>query len=908
MAKLLDWIFGRHYDSSTPRTMPSVSPTPDTQPITPATASKTDGLPPLKNWCHPFKDTRDPLQQLTHLANATAGYYPLGRNGLWHGGVHFDSGTAAGLKQQSSVHCLADGEVVAYRLDRESPKTTYYDHKITVAKPFSRNFALVRHRLQPPKIQGCTDKPPSLVFYSLYMHLQDWVNYDDDPTLARPGFWPEVHRVKVTANDPHPDDPEQRGLHVYYRPRSGKVADFLPRGAEVVISGQGDYRRLKNRLGPASLSNDDGSLRGYLASRYLQSQVAGEHRIETRGDELNVRPEASLRNEAISTLPDGTIVTVSGEGDFRKLERVPQYVQFAALQSVLEPLATDQIVVLDIPVAIPAGALIGHLGDYHSEGAERPKKKLHLETFSEEDVEVFIVASRAWAQRLPARERTWLKLAKGTAVMAHRDGASATRWPVPSKTDPVSDADLLIPKSLLEGLPAEDKFSVPATPDRKALNWYRLDGLLHDAAGNLLNGWVREDVGDTPWVSPWDWEGYEVLHDYGRPIHAMASFMRSMRHFSEAQLDRYRSLADDEDQGPIRSSLFDIIDPNRVGQITADELQAALRLPAQAQAIAQMIIRKESEWFHRAHVWDVLDEMLGHSGSTPHLNWLAEKQRIKELSWWEEVADKVGLPSWGKAYHFHPIGLVGGFSCKGFTFTLASMKKIYPKLGADRYDDLQSIAEELNNNFLFYRLDTPLRRTHFFAQILQETGGNLMVEEGFSYEAGALIRLFSYFRNNPEKAEEHGYKFRAGNIKANGMPMGRLDYEAIANGAYGARNELGNGSFASGDGWKYRGRGLKQLTGRNNYKKLQEWHMQHAINWPGDNPDFLAEPELLIMMKYAVRSAASFWLNNKLYEIADKGSDREVVDLITKVVNRYTESYDLRGDNFARLWKEGALH
>ena len=95
------------------------------------------------------------MQQLTHLANATAGYYPLGRNGLWHGGVHFDSGTAAGL-EQSSVHCLADGEVVAYRIDRESPKTTYYAHKLTVDKPFSRNFVLVRHRLQPPKIQGST--------------------------------------------------------------------------------------------------------------------------------------------------------------------------------------------------------------------------------------------------------------------------------------------------------------------------------------------------------------------------------------------------------------------------------------------------------------------------------------------------------------------------------------------------------------------------------------------------------------------------------------------------------------------------------------------------------------------------------------------------------------------------------
>ena len=824
MAKLLDWIFGRHYDSSTPRSMPPVWPTHDTQPIPPTTGSKTDGLPPLKNWCHPFKDRRDPLQQLTHLADATAGYYPLGRNGLWHGGVHFDSGTAVGL-EQSSVHCLADGEVVAYRIDQESPKTTYYDHKITVAKPFSRNFVLVRHRLQPPKIQGCTDKPPSLVFYSLYMHLQDWVNYDDDPTLARPGFWPEVHRVKVTANDPHPDDPEQRGLHVYYRPRSGKVADFLPRGAEVVISGQGDYRRLKNRLGPASLSNDDGSLRGYLASRYLQSQVAGEHRIETRGDELNVRPEASLRNEAISTLPNGTVVTVSGEGDFRKLERVPQYVQFAALQSVLEPLATDQIVVLDTPVAIQAGALIGHLGDYHSEGAERPEKKLHLETFSEEDVEVFIKDSRAWAQRLPARERTWLKLAKGTAVVAHRDGASATRWPVPSKTDPVSGADLLIPKSLLEGLPAEDKFSVPATSsDRKALNWYRLDGLLHDAAGNLLNGWVREDVGDTPWVSPWDWEGYEVLHDYGRPIHAMASFMRSMRHFSEAQLDRYRSLADDEDQGPIRTRLFNIIDPNRDGQITADELRAALRLPAHAQVIAQMIIRKESEWFHRAHVWDVLDEMLGHSGSTPHLNWLAEKQRIKELSWWEEVAEKVGLPSWGKAYHFHPIGILGTFGNEGDLIDVDSFLIEYeqvhtlfavgtPALTKGSKENLKKIISAINSYY------------ETFPQI-----ANL-------YEVSYMLAT----------ARHETYYFPKAEFFSERPEVGDIDYfnkydPVLASDPADRERARKHGNTEEGDGYKYRGRGCVHLTWKNNYKKFAE-----LMSF-----DFVLNPDAAAKFEYSV--------------------------------------------------------
>jgi hypothetical protein len=825
MAKLLDWIFGRHYDSSTPRTMPPVWPTRDTQPIPPTTGSKTDGLPPLKNWCHPFKDTRDPLQQLTHLANATAGYYPLGRNGLWHGGVHFDSGTAAGLKQQSSVHCLADGEVVAYRIDRESPKTTYYDHKLTVDKPFSRNFVLVRHRLQLPKIEESTDTPPSLIFYSLYMHLQDWEKYDDDPTLARPGFWSEVHRVKVTANDPHPDDPEQRGLHVYYRPRSGKVADFLPRGAEVVISGQGDYRRLKNRLGPASLSNADGSQRGYLASRYLRPQVGGEHRIETNGDELNVRPEASLRNEVISTLPNGMVVTVSGEGEFRKLERVPQYVQFAGLQSVLEPLATDQIVVLDTPVAIQAGALIGHLGDYHSEGAERPEKKLHLETFSEQDMDVFLVASRAWAQRLPASERTWLKLAKGTAVMAHRDGASATRWPVPSKTDPVSDADLLIPKSLLEGLPAEDKFSVPATSsDRKALNWYRLDGLLHDAAGNLLNGWVREDVGDTPWVSPWDWEGYEILHDYGRPIHAMASFMRSMRHFSEAQLERYRSLADDEDQGPIRSRLFDIIDPNRDGQITADELQAALRLPAHAQAIAQMIIRKESEWFHRAHVWDVLDEMLGHSGSTPHLNWLAEKQRIKELSWWEEVADKVGLPSWGKAYHFHPIGILGTFGNDGDLI------------------DVGSFLIEYEQVHTLFAVGTPV--------LTKESKENLKK---------IITAINSYYETSPQSANlyevsymlatarHETYYFPKAEFFSERPEVGDLDYfnkydPVFASDPADRERARKHGNTEEGDGYKYRGRGCVHLTWKNNYKKFTE-----LMSF-----DFVSKPDAAAKFEYSV--------------------------------------------------------
>ncbi len=105
----------------------------------------------------------------------------------------------------------------------------------------------------------------------------------------------------------------------------------------------------------------------------------------------------------------------------------------------------------------------------------------------------------------------------------------------------------------------------------------------------------------------------------------------------------------------MKSRLYEIIDRDRVGKMTAEELQAALRLPAHAQAISQMILRKESEWFYQTQKWDALDELLGHSGSTPHLNWLAEKQRIAQMGWWTEVAEKVGLPSWGAALSFSSV-------------------------------------------------------------------------------------------------------------------------------------------------------------------------------------------------------------------------------------------------------------
>ncbi|WP_341522384.1 hypothetical protein AABC73_02865 [Pseudomonas sp. G.S.17] len=912
MAKWFDWLFWHPAPDRKTRseTHPRpVLPTPDAGPVRPSSPvdAAIAALPAVKNWSHPFRDKRDPLLQLTQMAKAAAGFYPLGRSGLWHGGVHFDGGTA-GTLDQSSVHCLADGEVVAYRIDQHSPTTGFFVNKLSVQKPFSRNFVLVRHRLQAPKIDGSADTPPSLTFFSLYMHLQDWAVYRDDPAITRPPFWPEaaIRRVKSDVKDPRPGQPEQVGLNVRNKNWQGKVLDLLPRGAEVTISGQGDFRKLENTPGPTFLQDGDGKLLGYLASHYLEPLAAGEYRIRCDSS-LRVRAEANFDSKVIGELPHGTEVTVSGTGHYRKLERVNQYVHFKSLLSALEPQAHDQVVVLEKPVPIKAGDLIGHIGQYQDCYADQPEQKLHLEVFSGDNVKAFIAASRAWAQRLPATSKTWLKLAKGSAVVTHQERFNAKQPPTLNAPHALSDADLLVPKSLLDGLPPEKKIAVAATPDKKACNWYRLDGLLHDANNTLLDGWVREEVGVTPWFSPWAWEGYDVIFNYDVPRKFLASYLRAVNQFSEAQLAQYGALADDVDQGPVMSRLFAIIDRDRDGKMSGDEIQAALNLPAHAQSISQLIIDYETEWVHRPRKWDAMDEMLGHSGSTPHLNWLAEKERIKQLSWWDEVAEKVGLDSWAKVCHFHPVGLVGCFQGNRFVFTLEIMKELYPKLATSRHSDLKAIADELNDHIDFYKLDTPLRRTHFFAQILEETGEVLQVEENFTYKTTALTALFSYFRAHPDEARMHGYVTKQGFLKENGLPMGQSDYEAIANGAYGGRAELGNRGHSSADGWRYRGRGLKQLTGRYNYQTFNKWHAENQDRWPMDNVDFVTNPDMLLDMKYAVRSAVSFWLDKRAFDIADRGSAPEVVDLITDLVNKGTGSRSDRKEHFKYHWSKKTL-
>lgn len=149
----------------------------------------------------------------------------------------------------------------------------------------------------------------------------------------------------------------------------------------------------------------------------------------------------------------------------------------------------------------------------------------------------------------------------------------------------------------------------------------------------------------------------------------------------------------------------------------------------------------------------------------------------------------------------------------------------------------------------------PLRLAHFLAQCSHESDNFRLIRENLNYSAEGLKTTFKkYF---PTEALAINYARQP---------------EKIGNRVYA--NRMGNGDEKSGDGWKYRGRGFIQLTGKDNYKAFGEFVKEDILN----NPD-------LVATKYPLTSAVFFFDKNKIWDICDKGDSDEIVTLVTIKVN-----------------------
>ena len=183
---------------------------------------------------------------------------------------------------------------------------------------------------------------------------------------------------------------------------------------------------------------------------------------------------------------------------------------------------------------------------------------------------------------------------------------------------------------------------------------------------------------------------------------------------------------------------------------------------------------------------------------------------------------------------------------------------------------LDNWLEALNEILPEYEIDTPKRVAAFIAQCAHESGGFRALKENLNYKAESLLKVFpKYFKT---LAEANAYAKQP---------------EKIANKIYGGR--MGNGPESSGDGFRYCGRGLIQLTGKENYTWFAE-----SLEMPVEDV-----PEYLQTFEGAVQSACWFWETNKLNQWADKGD----ILTLTKRINGGTIGLEDRKKHY-----EHALH
>lgn len=180
------------------------------------------------------------------------------------------------------------------------------------------------------------------------------------------------------------------------------------------------------------------------------------------------------------------------------------------------------------------------------------------------------------------------------------------------------------------------------------------------------------------------------------------------------------------------------------------------------------------------------------------------------------------------------------------------------------------VVSQIPDTVQKFSINTPLRLAHFLSQCAHESGGFKIVQENLNYSSKSLRSVFGRYFPTDDKALMYERK-----------------PEKIANLVYG--NRMGNGPETSGEGWKYRGRGYIQLTGKQNYQAFDKLVTENII----ENPD-------LVATKYPMLSAA--WFFQRCLPKCDKGNSDAVVTEVTKCVNGGTNGLEDRLKYFKKYY------
>ena len=350
------------------------------------------------------------------LSEADHGFYPFGENGLWHGGIHIDKKVLNKLGNDEQLHCMANGEVIAYRINDVYPKITY-PPKYTIptvrarfkrVSYFSTGFTLVRHLLQMPKIIGVKEESPAITLYSLYMHQLDWYGYqekmkDETTNIQYPHYW-NLESGKVDENE----GDTVCGSVIRTDGSGTEVVGLLLKGSKIRLGEQhkkaGWYKIVSISKGTLVTTTEFkqqlGKITGYVWHKDLSplptgntadanqdyeilkedNNTVGKSNVKVKGIAVY---EAANDKQKLTYLPPKATFELDGEENgyakIRKIKdcHVPNllkendsedvahkgYVKVTSLTSfTFKPEKFNDIVILKSPIAISSGDFIGYIG------------------------------------------------------------------------------------------------------------------------------------------------------------------------------------------------------------------------------------------------------------------------------------------------------------------------------------------------------------------------------------------------------------------------------------------------------------------------------------------------------------------------------------------------------------------
>ncbi|WP_323902681.1 glycoside hydrolase family 73 protein [Aeromonas hydrophila] len=595
-----------------------------------------------------FKD----VEALTALINGEqSGHYLLGNHNKWHGGIHISDKSAPWCKDKYPVRAMADGKVVAFRMMKDYLTSEFQGESLR----YSNCFCLVQHEYC--EVNTETKAKNEFTFYSLYMHLLPWDQYQSTEKLVLKKGWnarnsvphanPDAEQQRVDAALPRFTLPKDTELEMDSNtpPQKGSVGgkeyDFI----KVTIKSQLPNTQMKEAEKAGVVVSQGSSV--WIANSpaavevikpnlptWLFDQIEAEllTNMVGRADPVLNGPTGRLMaGDRSVALPAGTKVKYDAHrlefhwvGDkARKMARC-EYVtpnadgaagscgmawvcvedEFIKV-NVRTPSHLGELYVLPSPVAIAAGETIGYLGLVETPGSliggKKSKYQVHLEVFTQDPRLDDVLANKA-----------------GT-----RGGATYAKVP----------AEIV----LYEKKKQDGKDLWVATADKSLEALVESPGLEKDAA---KQEWLC--------VSSGKYVKKEQVELFSQHDWLKIGFKKIDGSGSDGYLD--------PDAPPsFFTELVKSFDTDKSGELSSEEIQAALQNSSNAEKLHKLIVKHPSEWYEKSsassYLW--LDKLMKKIG-LPDFDLLVdhEKQRIDKLEWMQSAA-KLKLHS--ESWHFFPL-------------------------------------------------------------------------------------------------------------------------------------------------------------------------------------------------------------------------------------------------------------